>query len=252
MAPFQSRPSTPGDHTVELRKERFQTRQFKKHFVVGGTIALSAADAVLETAPGELQITFTPADATVAIVKGDLLKVVSSGVPLDLAGGTYTLTTRTAERVTRSSTLEVIAGQSKTLDLALAPNGMSKWDDPSAWKREKDSFIRRGGDFVLYGDVPASGTFIFSAMPAKGHLLQWVLNYSDPKNYVLFQMDESSFYRTVIRNGEKRTRSKCLRKVTRKAFARCKSVLVLRKSSISSSRVTVGLSWIAGRTPARI
>ena len=193
----------PGDHTVELRKERFKPRQFKKHFVAGGTISLAAADAALEAAPGELKITFAPADAKVAIVKGDLLKMVSSGVPLNLAPGTYTLTARTAERFTRSSTLEVIAGQSKTLDLSLAPSGMSKWDDPGAWKQEKDSFIRKGGDFVLYGAVPASGTFVFSAMLTKGHLLQWVLNYTDPKNYVLFQMDDNNFYRTVIRNGEK-------------------------------------------------
>ena len=198
----------PGDHTVELSKERFKARQFKKHFVVGGTIALAAADAALEAAPesalGELKITFAPADATVAIVKGDLLKVVSSGVPLNLAAGTYTLTARTAERFTRSSTLEVTAGQSRTLDLSLAPNGMSKWDDPAAWKHEGDSFNHKGGDFVLYGVVPAAGTFAFSAMPAKGHLLQWVINYSDPKNYVLFQMDDNNFYRTIIRNGEKR------------------------------------------------
>jgi hypothetical protein len=40
-------------------------------------------------------------------------------------------------------------------------------------------------------------------MLSKGHLLQWVLNYSDPKNYVLFQMDDNNFYRSVIRNGEK-------------------------------------------------
>jgi tetratricopeptide (TPR) repeat protein len=193
----------PGDHTVELRRERFKPRQFKKHFVVGGTISLAAADAALEAAPGELKITFAPADATVAIVKGDLLKIVSSGVPLNLAPGTYTLTARTAERFTRSSTLEVIAGQSKTLDLSLGPSGMSKWDDPGAWKQERDSFIRKGGDFVLYGVVPASGTFSFSAMLTKGRLLQWVLNYSDPKNYVLFQMDDNNFYRSVIRNGEK-------------------------------------------------
>ncbi|MGC1451016.1 MAG: hypothetical protein WA830_13365, partial [Candidatus Sulfotelmatobacter sp.] len=45
----------PGDHTVELRKERFKPRQFKKHFVVGETIALAAADAALEAAPGELK-----------------------------------------------------------------------------------------------------------------------------------------------------------------------------------------------------
>jgi tetratricopeptide (TPR) repeat protein len=193
----------PGDHTVELRNERFKPRQLKKHFDAGGTISLAAADAALEAASGELKITFTPADAKVAVAKGELLKMVSSGVPLNLAAGTYTLTARTAERFTRSSTLEVMAGQSKTLDLSLAPSGMSKWEDPSAWKHQKDSFIRKGGDFVLYEAIPASGTFVFSAMLTKGHLLQWVLNYSDPKNYVLFQMDDNNFYRTVIRNGEK-------------------------------------------------
>ena len=194
----------PGDHTVELRKERFKPRQFKKHFVVGGAISLAAADAALEAASGDLKITFVPSDATVAIAKGELLKIVSSGVPLSLAPGTYTLTARTAERFTRTSTVEVIAGQSRTLDLSLAPSGMSKWNDPGAWKHEGDSFTRKGGDFVLYGVVPASGTFVFSAMPTKGHVLQWVFNYSDPKNYVLFQMDDKAFHRTVIRNGEKR------------------------------------------------
>ncbi|HSY92268.1 MAG TPA: hypothetical protein VK812_12900 [Candidatus Binatus sp.] len=194
----------PGDHTVELRKDRFKPRQFKKHFVVGGAISLAAADAALEAASGDLKITFVPSDATVAIAKGELLKIVSSGVPLSLAPGTYTLTARTAERFTRTSTVEVIAGQSRTLDLSLAPSGMSKWNDPGAWKHEGDSFTRKGGDFVLYGVVPASGTFVFSAMPTKGHVLQWVFNYSDPKNYVLFQMDDKAFHRTVIRNGEKR------------------------------------------------
>jgi hypothetical protein len=196
----------PGDHTVELRRDRFKPRQVKEHFSAGGTISLSAADAALEAVPSELKINFTPADANVAIAKGDLLKMVSSGVVLNLAPGTYTLTARTAERFTRTSAVEVVAGQSKTLDLSLAPSGMSTWDDPGAWKHEKDSFIRKGGDFVLYGAVPASGTFVFSAAPIKGHLLQWVLNYTDPKNYVLYQMDDNNFYRTVIRNGEKKER----------------------------------------------
>jgi tetratricopeptide (TPR) repeat protein len=210
----------PGDHTLELRKERFEPRQFKKHFVAGGTVFLAAADAVLEAAPGVLTITFAPADATVAIVKGDLLKIVSSGVPLNLSPGTYTLTARNAERFTRTSTIEVMPSQSRALNLSLAPNGMSKWDEPGAWKHEKDSFIRKGGDFVLYGVVPASGTFVFSAMPTKGHLLQWVLNYSDPKNYVLFQMDDNNFYRTVIRNGEKSGEIKVPDKGDKKSFRR--------------------------------
>jgi hypothetical protein len=211
-------PVNPGDHTVELRKDRFKPRQLKEHFVAGGTISLATADAALEGLPGELKINFTPADAKVAIVKGDFLAMVSSGVPLNLAAGTYTLTARTADRFTRSSTLELGAGQSKTVDLSLAPNGMSKWDDPGAWKHEGDSFIRKGGDFVLYGVVPVSGTFVFSAMPAKGHLLQWVFNYTDPKNYVLFQMDDNNFYRAVIRNGVKTDEIKVPDKGDKKTF----------------------------------
>ena len=193
----------PGDHSVELRKDRFKPRQFQKHFVAGATVFLAAADATLEAAPSELKITFTPADAKVALVKGDLLKMVTSGVPLNLPPGTYTLTVRTADRITRSSSLEVVAGQSKTLDLSLAPNGMSKWDDPGAWKKEGNSFTRKGGDVVLFGVAPSSGTFVFSAMVTKGRLLQWVFNYTDSRNYVLLQIDENNFYRSVIRNGQK-------------------------------------------------
>ncbi len=192
-----------GDHTIELRKERFKPRQFKKSFVSGGAISLAAPDTELEAAPGQLKITFAPADARVAIVKGERLTMLTSGVPIDLDPGSYTLTARTADSFTRSSTLEVVAGQSKTLDLSLAPNGMSKWDAAGAWKQEGDSFTHKGGDFVLYAVAPASGTFAFSVMPIKGHLLQWVLNYIDPENYVLFQMDDNNFYRAVIRKGQK-------------------------------------------------
>jgi tetratricopeptide (TPR) repeat protein len=208
----------PGDHTVELRKAQFKPRQLKEHFVVGGAVSLAAADVALEAAPGELKINFAPADAKVALVKGNSLTIVSSGVPLNLGAGTYTLTARTADRFARSSTLEVIGGQSKTLDLSLAPAGMSKWDDPGAWKQEKDSFIHKGGDFVLYSAIPVSGTFVFSAMPAKGHLLQWVLNYADPRNYILFQLDDNNFYRSVIRNGEKTNEIKIPEKEDKKGF----------------------------------
>ena len=208
----------PGDHTVELRKERFNPRPFKKRFVAGETISLSAADAALAAAPASLKITFTPADATVAISKGELPTVVSSGVPLNLAAGTYTLTARTADRFTRFSTFDVIAGQSKTLNLSLAPNGMSKWEDPGAWKQEKDAFLRKGEGFVLYGVVPASGTFSFSAMLTKGRILQWVLNYTDAKNYVLFQLNDNSFSRAVIRNGQKTDEIKVADKGDKKTF----------------------------------
>jgi serine/threonine-protein kinase len=209
----------PGDHTIELRKDRFKPRQIKKHFVVGQAVSLAAADVALEASPGELKITFTPADAQVTLNKaGEAPAKVSSGGALSLPAGTYTLTAKTADNFSRSSTVEVAAGQSRSLDLSLAPSGMSKWDDPAGWKQEKDAYVRKGGDFVTYGVSPPTGTFVFSAMLNKGHRLQWVLNYTDDNNYILFQMDDNNFYRTIVKNGQKAAETKIPNKGGKKSF----------------------------------
>jgi hypothetical protein len=209
----------PGDHVIELRKERFTARQISRHFVAGTPLTLAGAEVAMEVAPGELRVTFSPADAQVTLAKaGEAPARVSSGSTLSLAAGTYTLTARTTDSVVRTATVEITAGQSRSLDLPLAPSGMSRWDDPAGWKQEEGSFVRKGGDFVLYGVSPTSGTFIFSAMLAKGHRLQWVLNYKDADNYDLFQIDENNFYRANIRNGEKSGEVKIPHKTEKKSF----------------------------------
>ncbi len=194
----------PGDHTIEVRKDRFKPKQIKRHFVAGTAVSLAATEVALEAAPAELRITFTPADAQVTLVKtGEAPAKVISGSAMSLVGGSYTLTAKTADNFVRSTTVEVATGQSKNIDLSLAPDGMSKWDDLSAWKPDKGSFVRKGGDFVMYNLSPASGTFVFSATLNKGHRLQWVLNCINVNNYILFQMDDNNFYRTTIREGQK-------------------------------------------------
>ena len=209
----------PGDHVIELRKDRFKARQIKKHFAVGAPVTLAASETAMEAAPGELKITFSPADAQITLTKaGDSPVKVSSGTALSLATGTYTLAARTSDNFVRTSTMELTAGQSRTFDLALAPSGMSKWDDPSGWKQENGAFVRKGGDYILYGITPTSGTFVFSAMLTKGHRLQWVVNYTDPNNYDLFQIDENNFYRTDIRKGQKTSDAKIPHKGEKKSF----------------------------------
>ncbi len=208
-----------GDHIVELRKDRFKPRQIKKSFVVGTAVSLAAADVALETAPAELKITFTPVDAQVTLGKaGETPVRIVSGAALNLSAGSYTLTVKTVDNITRSSTVEVVAGQSRSLDLSLGPIGMSKWDDPESWKPENGAFVHKGGDFVMYNLSPTSGTFVFSAMLTKGKRLQWMLNCVDANNYVLFQMDENNFYRTVVRNGEKGDEIKVPHKGDKKSF----------------------------------
>jgi hypothetical protein len=209
----------PGDHTIEIRKDRFKPKQIKKHFAVGSAVSLAAADVALEAAPGQLKITFTPADAQVTVAKaGEAATKVSSGSPLSLAAGSYTITAKTSDNFSRSSNVEIVAGQSMNLDLSLAPDGISKFDDASAWKQEKGSFVRKGGDFVMYNLTPSTGTFVFSAMLNKGHRLQWVLNCTDVNNYILFQMDDNNFYRTVIKNGQKGDEIKIPHKTEKKTF----------------------------------
>lgn len=209
----------PGDHVIELRKERFQPKRLQKHFVAGVNVALAGAEAGLEAGTGELRITFSPPEAVVGLTKnGEAPVKVTSGSPLSLTPGTYTLSARIADSATRSSVLEVVAGQSKSLDLTLSPSGMPKWDDPASWKPDKNGFVHKGGDFVLYSVSPTSGTFAFPVMLQKGHRLQWVVNYIDPNNYLLFQMDENNFYRTVMHNGQKSDEFKIPHKSEKKSF----------------------------------
>jgi hypothetical protein len=191
----------------------------RKHFVAGTPVTLTASDTVLEAALNVLRITFSPADAQVTLTKpGEPPVKVSSGAPLSLPTGTYILSARTADNFVRTATLDLTAGQSRNIDLSLTPDGMSKWADPSGWKQENGAFVRKGGDYILYGVTPTSGTFMFSAMLTKGHRLQWVVNYTDPNNYDLFQIDENNFYRTDVRNGQKTNDVKIPHKSEKKAF----------------------------------
>lgn len=210
---------TPGDHVIELRKDRFRPKQVKKHFAIGTPVTLTAADAALEAAPGELKLTYSPAEALISVAKqGEPPVKVTSGSAVNLPAGSYTLSARMPDSFVRTANLDIAPGQSRSVDLSLAPSGMSRWEDPSGWKQDKTGFTRKGGDFVLYSLLPTSGTFVFSAMMNKGHRVQWVINYVDQNDYDLFAMDDNNFYRTDVRNGQKVREVKIPQKGEKKAF----------------------------------
>ena len=209
---------SPGDHIIELRKDRFRPKQVTKHFVAGVVVSIAGPEAALEAASGDLKIAFSPADATVTLTRGGEPPIkLSSGMVQSLAPGSYVLTAR-SDGIARSVAVEVVAGQARNIDLQLAPGGMSQWADSQGWKSENGSYVHRGGDYVLYNASPTVGTFVFSAVLLKGRRLQWVVNYTDPNNYGLFQMDENFFYRTVVRNGVRTEEGKFPLKAEKRAF----------------------------------
>ena len=210
---------SPGDHLIELRKEHYKPRQIQKRFSSSATIALGPAEMMLEAMPGELHITFSPPDADVTLTGNSQPPAhIKNGTTVTLPGGSYSLTARTPDGLVRSSVVQVVSGESRSFDLALAPGGMRDWEQPESWTQEKDSYVHRGGNFVLFRTSPTSGTFSFSALLQKGHRLQWVLHYADDKNYILFSMDENFFYRALVRNGQQTETAQYPHKTDKKQF----------------------------------
>jgi hypothetical protein len=163
----------------------------------------------MDAAAGQLKITFSPADAVVTLMKdGDPPTNIVSGTPVTVAPGTYQLTARVGN-FPRTVPVEVVAGETRAYGpLSLAAGGLQDLGDATTWKPDQGWFVHRGGGFVLSNSASTSGTFVFSAILDKGKLLQWVFNYSDDRNYELFQMDDNFFYRSEVRDGKKTEEAK--------------------------------------------
>jgi serine/threonine protein kinase len=210
---------SPGDHSIELRKDHYKARQIQKRFASGSPVALGPAETTLEPMPGDLRVTFSPPEADVTLTgNGQPLTKIKNGSTLSLPSGSYSLTARTSEGLVRSLSVQIVSGESRAVDLSLSPGGMANWEQPESWTPEKDCFVHRGGNFVLFHTSPTSGTFSFSALLQKGHRLQWVLNYMDDKNYLSFSMDENFFYRSLVRNGQQVESAQFPHKTDKKQF----------------------------------
>jgi hypothetical protein len=194
---------SPGEHVIELRRDRFNPKTLHKRFLAGSTITVSGSEVAMDSAMSQLKITFSPADAVVTLAKdGEAPTSVVSGTPVIVAPGTYQLTARVGN-FPRSVPLEVVAGEHTIGPLSLAPSGIEDFADASGWKSNQGWFVHRGGGFLLNNAASTAGTYVFSAILDKGKLLQWVFNYTDDRNYELFQMDENFFSRSEVRDGKK-------------------------------------------------
>jgi hypothetical protein len=68
-----------------------------------------------------------------------------------------------------------------------------------------------------------------------------VLNFIDANNYVLFQMDDNNFYRTVVRNGQKGEEAKIPHKNEKKTF---RTLLIRVSPNEIVHQVRQGDSWM--------
>ncbi len=209
----------PGRHTVSLKHERLQTRQSEQVFAVGKTIELEGA---LQSLMGTLKIEVTPADAKVRVRKlGEQQDQDVRDLTMSLAEGMYTVSASAPRYQDAQTTVRVPAGGFATAQLPLrrvesnqpkvTPQppittemhpafGLEDWLK-SGWTREGSAITRIGGDNVLIPLDLSRATVQFTVSLLKGKRIEWMAAYRDPKNYDLFQVDDTNFTRTDVVNG---------------------------------------------------
>lgn len=201
----------PGEHILELRKEQHRTKTIRRNFNAGEAVTLTGGDVVLERALATLRVNVNPAGATVLVGRPGETPRQAPDTTLTLVEGSYTITARAPGHAERSVTVQIAAGETRSVDItlpreksavaaAVTKGAMNDFEDIASWSRDGNWFVRRGGNFVSYRSNPP-GSFLFTAMLRRGRRLQWVASRSDDRNYLLFQLDKKNYYRNQVVNG---------------------------------------------------
>jgi serine/threonine protein kinase len=212
---------TAGRYRVRVSKDGYQadpaqTVEIGKRAETKVVFRLKAAGRM-----AVLQILGARAGARV-MVDGTPVGTIDSdgGFRIEVTSGKHSVELRKdgakSQALTRSfsegrSTL--LAGPDLTFDSApatspvLSPT-MARWENPSNWIPDGQWYVRKGGDFVPYHVSPVNGAFTFTVMLRKGKRLQWAVNRTDDKNYILFKMDKKNFERCEVVDGKSKVMAK--------------------------------------------
>jgi hypothetical protein len=203
----------PGEHTIDLRLQGYTPRRLTRQFRAGETTDLADSDVAMERALGTIRIQLSPPDSRVLIRRSDDTgSRQAAGTTLALQEGIYTLSAQAAGYEERSATVQIMAGEIKTIDLRLErvkppppkppPAGtMLDWEQPEKWVMDGSWQVRKGGNHVFYRMVPTAGVFTFHIAQFRGKRLQWFFCYTDSRNHVMFQLDKKHFTRRDVVNG---------------------------------------------------
>ena len=218
---------SPGDHAVELRRDGYTTKSFRRSFKAGTPVAVSGADVLLaSSAPGNgtVRVARTPADAAVTYRRSDETAVHElRGDSIDLPPGTYMVFGKAPGYSDRVERVQLGAGESRSVAMTLAKTAVvapvskagdiTSFFEPDDWKKDGELYVRKGGGFVPYKLGPR-GVYQFTVELVKGGgvfrggRIRWFASYVDPKNYLQYELDQHTFWAEVIEKGKKLERAK--------------------------------------------
>jgi hypothetical protein len=164
---------SPGDHSIELRREHFVTRKLDRTFRAGQTVDLNDSDAVL-------------AAERVAPPPVEAKKAPPPPPP---------------------------PPKEVPVVVAVKPGTMSDFENPASWKQEGDVYSHRGGAFLPFKLTPRgvfqfTVQLVRGGGLFRGGRVRWFLNYQDNKNYALFELENKNFWAKEVVKGKTTDRAK--------------------------------------------
>ncbi|HEV1286597.1 MAG TPA: PEGA domain-containing protein [Bryobacteraceae bacterium] len=221
--------NTPPTQTIDVVKGADARVEFQLTKMDTGTVVKPPPPPtpapVVGAANGTVHVTRSPGAAVITYKRDNEAQTHQlNGNQVDLPPGNYSFTSKAPGFTDRTMPVQVASGGQVAVDLTLASarvaaapppkvGGMADWEDPSGWARDGEAWVHHGGNFVPY-KPPAKGTYEFTVQLLKGgnvfrggHI-RWYVDYVDPKNYGLFEIDKKTFWAKEVTNGKSKDREK--------------------------------------------
>jgi serine/threonine-protein kinase len=204
-----------GGHHLEARRKG-KTAAVDLTLNQGKANTTYDADLNFEKGPGQVTLQLDPSDSTVAVynAKGDPVSI--SGLHFPLPEGRYRFLVHANGFNDHDEVVNVAADNPLTVNLKLSPVSVSAdapsingWE-PGMWtaNAKTHTLIHSNVSFGLYAAQPSRGKFVFAGPIGHGFLIgkpkiEWVANYRDPANYLLFSLDHDSLEMFTVSAGKK-------------------------------------------------
>ncbi len=214
---------TPGSHSIELRKDTSRSKKVTRSFAEGLNTLIPGPDLILQSSPGSLRFKISPPNSHITIRVQSEQESQARSIGQEsvvLPEGLYVVSVNAPGYAESVAAIALPGGGNVLVELALkhienAPEpssagagAMANWEDPDGWIQDGHWYVHKTGAFVAYRVSPVNGIFTFEAMVVKGKRLQWEVNRTDDKNYILCKLDKKYFERSEIANGKSKEQVK--------------------------------------------
>jgi serine/threonine protein kinase len=203
-----------GAHHIEARRSGKSATQDVN--LTEGQGSTPVADLKLDEGTSSVTLQLDPADSAVTVYNAKGEQIQMSGTTLTLPEGRYHFIARADGYVDRGEAADIKAGTPTVVNLKLSPLTVAAeapvitgWD-PDSWTADakNHTLMHHNSDVGVYTAQPSGGRYIFAGSFGHGFLfgkpkVEWVANYHDPNNYLLFSLERNGLELFTVSSGKK-------------------------------------------------